>query len=159
MTLEAKIDKTNELLQAILTAVSSAGAITVSAAAAAAASAPAADKPAATTKPKAEAKPAAAPAAEPAKAPAPAPAAEAQKTEATAAPSFDEVVRTIMEINKSKAPGHGREGVLRVLNEFGFDGSEGKRVPNLEALGKNAEILAFSKSLLEVKPAADDLGI
>ena len=70
-------------------------------------------------------------------------------------PSFDEVTAKIVALNK--APGHGRDSVLKVFQQF-FGTTEGKRVPDLQSLGKNAEIIAFVDALLA--PAAeDDLGI
>ena len=65
------------------------------------------------------------------------------------------VLGAIQALNKSDKPGHGRDGVLAVLKQFGL---EGKKVPQLEGLGKNAEVLAFVNSLLNA-PASDDLGL
>ena len=92
-------------------------------------------------------------------------AAEAQKPAATApsatvqadtasagAPDWDTVFREIKAL--STAPTGGREAVLGVLKHFGC---EGKTVPALQALNKNADILAHVKALLA--PAADDLGL
>lgn len=70
-------------------------------------------------------------------------------------PTFDDVTKKIVEINKAPAPKGGREGVLKVLAQFGC---EGKKVPDLKALNKNAEIIAFVDSLL-AEEADDDLGI
>ena len=61
--------------------------------------------------------------------------------------------RAIKEL--STAPSGGREAVLGVLKHFGC---EGKTVPALKDLNKNAEILAHVQGLLA--PAADaDLGL
>lgn len=95
-----------------------------------------------------------------------APAATAQQTAITAptatAPAeaasetpWKDVLTAIQELNKSEKPGHGRDGVLAVLKQFGL---EGQKVPKLETLGKHAEVLAFVKSLMATD-ASDDLGI
>lgn len=86
---------------------------------------------------------------------APAPAPEPEKKPSA---SFADVTAKIIELNKSQKPGHGRDGVLAVLAHFLGDAT-GKRVPDLEALGKNDEIIAFTDSLLTAPAAADDLGI
>jgi hypothetical protein len=65
------------------------------------------------------------------------------------------VLTAIQELNKSEKPGHGRDGVLAVLKQFGL---EGQKVPKLETLGKHAEVLAFVKSLMATD-ASDDLGL
>jgi hypothetical protein len=92
--------------------------------------------------------------------------AEAQKTAATAptataqpdtasagAVDWDTVFREIKAL--STAPTGGREAVLGVLKHFGC---EGKTVPALKDLNKNADILAHVQGLLA--PAADaDLGL
>ena len=95
-----------------------------------------------------------------------APAATAQQT-ATSAPTatvpaeaasetpWKDVLTAIQELNKSEKPGHGRDGVLAVLKQFGL---EGQKVPKLETLGKHAEVLAFVKSLMATD-ASDDLGL
>lgn len=84
-----------------------------------------------------------------------APSATAQQDTASAATSgadWDTVFRAIKEL--STAPSGGREAVLGVLKHFGC---EGKTVPALKDLNKNAEILAHVQGLLA--PAADDLGL
>ena len=83
------------------------------------------------------------------------PSATAQPDTASAATSgadWDTVFRAIKDL--STAPTGGREAVLGVLKHFGC---EGKTVPALKDLNKNAEILAHVKGLLA--PAADDLGL
>lgn len=65
---------------------------------------------------------------------------------------WDTTFRAIKDL--STAPTGGREAVLGVLKHFGC---EGKLVPALKDLGKNAEILAHVKGLLA--PVADDLGL
>lgn len=66
---------------------------------------------------------------------------------------WDTVFRAIKEL--STAPTGGREAVLGVLKHFGC---EGKTVPALKDLGRNADILAHVQGLLA--PAADaDLGL
>ncbi len=73
--------------------------------------------------------------------------------------SFDDVTKKIIELNKSQKPGHGRDGVLSVLQQF-LGGTEGKKVPDLKAVEKNAEIIAFVDNLLTGETAGDDdLGI
>ena len=85
-----------------------------------------------------------------------APSATAQPDTASAATSgadWDTVFRAIKEL--STAPTGGREAVLGVLKHFGC---EGKTVPSLKDLGKNAEILAHVNALMV--PAQDsDLGL
>ena len=92
--------------------------------------------------------------------------AEAQKPAATAptatpqpdtasagAVEWDTVFREIKAL--STAPTGGREAVLGVLKHFGC---EGKTVPALKDLNRNADILAHVKGLMS--PAADaDLGL
>ena len=83
------------------------------------------------------------------------PSAAAQPDTASAATSgadWDTVFRAIKEL--STAPTGGREAVLGVLKHFGC---EGKTVPSLKDLGRNADILAHVQGLLA--PAADDLGL
>ena len=84
------------------------------------------------------------------------PSATAQPDTASAQTSgadWDTVFRAIKEL--STAPTGGREAVLGVLKHFGC---EGKTVPALKDLGKNAEILAHVQGLMT--PAQDsDLGL
>lgn len=84
------------------------------------------------------------------------PSATAQPDTASAKTSdadWDTVFRAIKEL--STAPNGGREAVLGVLKHFGC---EGKTVPALKDLNRNAEILAHVQGLLA--PAADaDLGL
>lgn len=83
------------------------------------------------------------------------PSATAQPDTASAQTSgadWDTVFRAIKEL--STAPTGGREAVLGVLKHFGC---EGKTVPALKDLNKNAEILAHVTALMT--PAADDLGL
>ena len=84
------------------------------------------------------------------------PSATAQPDTASAKTSdadWDTVFRAIKEL--STAPTGGREAVLGVLKHFGC---EGKTVPALKDLNKNAEILAHVQGLLA--PAQDsDLGL
>ena len=75
--------------------------------------------------------------------------------EAASETPWKDVLTAIQELNKSEKPGHGRDGVLAVLKQFGL---EGQKVPKLEALGKHAEVLAFVKSLMAAD-ASDDLGL
>lgn len=63
--------------------------------------------------------------------------------------SWDDVLAKLLELNKSLLPGHGREGVLKVLAAFpGADGKQVAAVPKLKDVNKNAEILAFAIDLL-----------
>ena len=84
------------------------------------------------------------------------PSATAQPDTASAATSgadWDTVFRAIKEL--STAPTGGREAVLGVLKHFGC---EGKTVPSLKDLGRNADILAHVQGLMT--PAQDsDLGL
>ena len=81
------------------------------------------------------------------------PSATAQPGTASASADWDAVFRAIKEL--STAPTGGREAVLGVLKHFGC---EGKTVPALKDLNKNAEILAHVKGMMA--PAADaDLGL
>ena len=84
------------------------------------------------------------------------PSATAQPDTASAATSgadWDTVFRAIKEL--STAPTGGREAVLGVLKHFGC---EGKTVPALKDLNKNADILAHVTALMT--PAQDsDLGL
>ena len=91
--------------------------------------------------------------------------AETKKADATApAPAAAEVkwatvLDAIKRVNASKEAGHGREGVEKILKQFGKDG---QKVPALESLNKHAEVLAFTESVLAGEAAADegdDLGI
>lgn len=84
------------------------------------------------------------------------PSATAQPDTASAATSgadWDTVFRAIKEL--STAPTGGREAVLGVLKHFGC---EGKTVPSLKDLNRNADILAHVQGLMT--PAQDsDLGL
>lgn len=145
MTLEAKVEETNSILKTIHTMLASALATGASTAAAEKPAASGkADKPAASGKAeKAEAK-------------------SETKTDAKdkALSWKDDVLPTLMAINKSDKPGHGREGIVSVMTQFGLDPAKDK-VPALEALGKHAEVLAFAKGVLEGTGGAadDDLGL
>ena len=84
-----------------------------------------------------------------------APSATAQPDTASAQTSgadWDTVFRAIKDL--STAPTGGREAVLGVLKHFGC---EGKTVPALKDLNRNADILAHVKGLMA--PAGDDLGL
>ena len=138
MTIEAKLEETNSILKTLHTMIASALAAT-------------AEKPAASGKAE---KPAAS-----GKAEKPETKAET-KTEAKGLSWKDDVLPTLMAINKSDKPGHGREGIVSVMKQFGLDPAKDK-VPALEALGKHAEVLAFAKGVLEGTGGAadDDLGL
>ena len=69
--------------------------------------------------------------------------------------TFKQVTDSILELSKHTGPNGGRDGVLAVLKQFG-----GARVPDLQALNKNAEILAFVKAQMAPADAGmSDLGI
>lgn len=75
--------------------------------------------------------------------------------------TFTSVVDAIKALNSklaAKDPAAGRSAVLGVLKHFGC---EGKTVPALEAVGKNAEILAHVQKLSADADASgtDDLGL
>ena len=63
------------------------------------------------------------------------------------------VLDAIKRVNASKEPGHGRDGVEKILKQFGKDG---QKVPALESLNKHAEVLAFTESVLAGEVAGDD---
>ena len=87
-----------------------------------------------------------------------APAATASaETSATPEVTWKEVLTALQEVNKSTKAGHGRDGILALLKQFGC---EGKTVPAMEALGQHAAILAATNALLSASEAgADDLGL
>jgi hypothetical protein len=63
--------------------------------------------------------------------------------------TFQQVVEKLTELSKGKNPGQGRDGVLSILTEYGV-----AKVPALEPLKKNAEILAKVEALLNPAAAA-----
>jgi hypothetical protein len=69
--------------------------------------------------------------------------------------TFDVVIAAFTALNKSTATGHGRDGVIAVLNQF-LPGDPKPSVPKLAALNRNAEILAAVNRVLGVAPAAAD---
>lgn len=76
---------------------------------------------------------------------------------ATPEVTWKEVLTALQAVNKSTKPGHGRDGILALLKQFGC---EGKTVPAMEALGQHAAILAATNALLSASEAgADDLGL
>ena len=81
-----------------------------------------------------------------------APSATAQPDGASTSADWDTVFREIKAL--STAPTGGRDAVLGVLKHFGC---EGKTVPALKDLNRNADILAHVKGLMA--PAGDDLGL
>lgn len=71
--------------------------------------------------------------------------------------TFKQVTDSILELSKHTGPNGGRDGVLAVLKQFGC---EGKKVPDLAGLNKNADILAFVKAQMAPADAGlSDLGI
>lgn len=131
MHIEARLEAIHTVLTAIHTALVSGAAV------AAPAPAPAAETKA--DKPKAEAKPKAEPKPEP-------------KSEAKPAAITwkDNVMPTLLEVNKSTKAGCGRDGLLSLMKHFGLP--DGSKVPALEALNKNDEVLAAAKALLAGEP-------
>ena len=80
-----------------------------------------------------------------------APSATAQPDGASTSADWDTVFREIKAL--STAPTGGRDAVLGVLKHFGC---EGKTVPALKDLNRNADILAHVKGLMA---QSDDLGL
>lgn len=78
--------------------------------------------------------------------------------------SFKTVVEKITEMSKLTSAGRGRDGVKALLAHF-TGKTEGVRVPDLEPLGKHAEILAATQKLIdtgslsEPEVGDDDLGL
>ena len=87
------------------------------------------------------------------------PATDSGASSASSGTPWASVMEQIKLLNAGTAPGQGRDGVKALLTAFGLDGTEGKKVPNLAALGKNDEILKFVNNLLAPAGADDDLGI
>jgi hypothetical protein len=86
-----------------------------------------------------------------------APAATASAATSAAEPTWKEVLASLQDVNKSTKAGHGRDGILALLKQFGC---EGKTVPALEPLGKHSAILAAARALLDGEAAViDDLGL
>lgn len=175
MTIEAKLDELIEINRAILIAIQSGAAVTAPAAAPAEAPAKRGRKGAEKTEePAAEAPKEQAPAAEVTASPAPtpetpaasepsAPPAPATASEPTSAPTdevaFAQVTEAIRKLNtdlNAQQAGKGRDAILDILTKF-LGTAEGKRVPDLESAGKNAEIMAYVQSLQ--KAGEDDLGL
>lgn len=88
----------------------------------------------------------------------PAPATPAASTASSQKP-WAEVLAKVIEVNKSTLPTAGRAGVQGILSHFFGADVAGKKVPDLEGLNRNNEVLAFAAGLLEVAPADDDLGL
>lgn len=92
-----------------------------------------------------------------------APSATAPAATASGAVTFKEVVDRLTVLSKDTAPGRGREGVMAILNQFLGEGAPeeqrlapaDRKVPKLEALGKNDVILAAVNAALSDAPAAD----
>ncbi len=81
----------------------------------------------------------------------------AASTASSDTPTWKDCLTAIQALNKSTEPGHGRDGVMAVLKQFGL---EGQKVPALEALNKHAEVLKFTNDLLNGAAEDDqDLGI
>ncbi len=91
-------------------------------------------------------------------APTPAPATPAASTVSAQKP-WPEVLAKVVEVNKSTLPTAGRKGVEAILAHFFGPDVAGKKVPNLEGLGRNDDIVAFAETLLAPEAADDDLGL
>lgn len=72
---------------------------------------------------------------------------------------WPEVLAKVIEVNKSTLATAGRAGVQGILAHFFGADVAGKKVPDLEGLNRNDDVLAFAASLLVVAPADDDLGL
>ena len=73
-------------------------------------------------------------------------------------PTFQDVVAELTKLSKTAEPKGGRKAVLDLLTKFLPDLPEAERkVPKLEALGKNAEIIAAVESALSDKIEEVDL--
>lgn len=84
-------------------------------------------------------------------APASTPAAAAQTASSPGASvSFKQVVDKLIELSKDTRPGKGREAIAAFVGKYGV-----AKVPGLEALGKNAELLAEVEALLAPDAEAD----
>lgn len=69
---------------------------------------------------------------------------------------FKTVIDKLMELVKDTRPGKGREGVMVILSKFLPDtAADARKVPALESLGKNAEILADVEAALAIEKAAE----
>lgn len=73
-----------------------------------------------------------------------------------AGPDWKTTLDKIKQVHSSKLAKAGKAGVVAILAEFG---KPDDKVPALEAVGKNAEIIAFADALLVEDAAGDDLGI
>lgn len=79
----------------------------------------------------------------------------AADTSSSESVTFQQVVDKLTELSKGTGEGQGRAGVLAILAKFlpGLPEAE-RKVPKLEALKKNAEILAEATALLNPAAAA-----
>ena len=68
-----------------------------------------------------------------------------------AAVSFKQVVDALTLLSKDTRPGKGRDAIVAFVGKHGV-----AKVPALEALGKNAELLAEVEALLAPDAAAED---
>lgn len=93
----------------------------------------------------------AAPTVSPAKASAPA-ATASTASSSGASVSFKQVVDKLVELSKDTRPGKGREAITAFVAKHGV-----AKVPALEALGKNAELLAEAEAMLAPDAVDDDV--
>lgn len=93
-------------------------------------------------------------------APSPAPATPAASTAPSTASTqqpevgFPQIVERITVLNKSALPGHGREGTLAILRKY-LPGDDRPSVTKLQALNRNAEILADIEAALAPAEATE----
>lgn len=81
------------------------------------------------------------------------PAATASTASSSAATvSFKQVVDALTVLSKDTRPGKGRDAIVAFVSKHGV-----AKVPGLEALGKNAELLAEVEALLAPDEAEDDV--
>lgn len=80
-------------------------------------------------------------------------AATAQTASSSAAVvSFKQVVDALTSLSKDTRPGKGRDAIVAFVGKHGV-----AKVPGLEALGKNAELLAEVEALLAPDAVVDDV--
>lgn len=143
MSLEQAFQSLEENIKTLITVLQSGGVMTAAAA---------------TTAPAADATPAPAVAEKKVKEPA-----KPKEVTKPAELSFKTVVEKITEMSKLTSAGRGRDGVKALLAHF-TGKTEGVRVPDLEPLGKHAEILAATQKLIDTGALTeavgdDDLGL
>ena len=157
MTIEAKLQENNELLKAILTTLQSQQTVTDATATeknAAKAVKAAKDEPIAKNEPAQTAAPATTEQTTASTEPSATAQAGTASVEASATVEWKTVMNELVDIAKSEEPHLGKSAVRKLIDHF-KPGAQ--KFPELEALDKNAEIMAFAKALRT--PAEEDLGI